>query len=92
MVHFNLLAKIFNGIWQIAENLVFFSVHSFTFCMDPSSALTTLHHSRLVVVIIVATLTERTVGTLLFLEAASGAERRSVEVVLDVGFAAGIAF
>ena len=49
------------------------------------------YHARVVVVVVVATGAERTVGALLGLQATKGAERSAVQVVADVGLAAGFA-
>ncbi len=84
-----LLAHIFHGVWQVAENLVLLRVHALTLCVHPPAALGALHHPRFVVVIVVATLTQRAVRALLLLQAAGGTERGPCQVVGDVGLATG---
>ena len=68
------LAHILHGVWQIAEHLILLGINTLTLGVNPTSALPTLHHSRLVIVVIVATLAQRAVRTLALLVAAGGAQ------------------
>jgi hypothetical protein len=66
-VTFHLLANVFHSVRQVGEDLVLFRVHTLALGMDPAPALATLHHPGVVVVVVVTSLAEWAVGSLLLL-------------------------
>ena len=54
----------------MAKDLVFFRINTFAFGMDPSPTSSAFHHARLVVVIVIAAFTQRTIRAFFLLQAA----------------------
>lgn len=70
----DLLAHILHRIREVGEDLVLFGVNALALGVDPPAAFAALHHPGVVIVVIVAALAERAVGTLLLLVTAVRAE------------------
>ena len=64
------LANEFHRLREVADDLVLLLVHALALRVDPSAALCALDHPGVVVVVVVATLTEGTEAALLLLKAA----------------------
>lgn len=84
-------ADIFDGVREVAEDLVLFGVDPFAFGVDPAATLAALHHPRLVIVVVVAASAERAEAALFLLQAAGGAEGLLLQEVRDFQFSAGFA-